>query len=173
MIHDLACVSEDSVVGEATKVYQYANICRGATVGNNVSVGPYTNIDMAKVGDNTVISMWSSIPPGWEVKSMVFVGPAVILVNDTWPEASKTGFDVNEIKEKFDQGKRIGVIENGAVIGAQCTIMGGVRIGKGALVAAGSVVTQDVPDGMMHTRGGEIIDRPKLTNYKRVRWLDD
>lgn len=172
MIHPLACVSEDSEVGQGTKVWQYANVCRKALVGTNVSVGPYTNLDMCIVGDDTVISMWTSIPPGWEVGKGCFVGPSVILVNDMYPEASKDGFNVDSIYQAMEHGARIGIIEDGAVIGAQATLMAGITIGRGAMVSAGAMVTTDVPAGKMYTRGGEIVDIPDNRKARRMRWAD-
>ena len=171
MIHPLAHVSANSELGKGTKVWQYANICRKASVGSNVSVGPYTNLDMCIIDDDTVISMWTSIPPGWEVGKGCFVGPSVILVNDMYPEASKDGFSVNDIYESMKHGDRIGVIEDGAVIGAQATLMAGITIGAGAMVSAGAIVTMDVPPGKMYTRGGEIVDIPDNRKSRRIRWV--
>lgn len=168
-VHSLACVSEDSLIGNGTRVWQYANVCRHSSVGENVSVGPYTNIDGAIVGNGTVISMWTSIPPGWEVGERCFIGPQVILVNDVWPMASKEGFDVSELISARTN-KRIGIIDDEAVIGAQCTLLSGITIGKGAMVAAGTIVTQDVPPGKLMNRSGIITSIPDNIKERRLRY---
>lgn len=172
MIHEKACVSEDSEVHYCAKVWQFANVCRGSVIGSGTSIAPYTNIDGALIGHSTAISMWTSIPPGWEIKDRCFIGPAVILINDMWPETSKEGFDVDELITP-KTNKRIGVIESDAVIGAQCTLMAGIRIGEGAMVAAGSIVNQSVPAGMLWTRGGDIVPRPAYTKDQRLRFVND
>jgi acetyltransferase-like isoleucine patch superfamily enzyme len=76
------------------------------------------------------------IPTNTEIADGVFIGPAVVLTNDRYPPTGKP-----ELKGPF--------LEENAVIGAKAVILPGIKIGKGAFVAAGSVVTHDVPAGKM------------------------
>jgi acetyltransferase-like isoleucine patch superfamily enzyme len=106
-------------------------------VGNNVSVGTATVIEgNCRIGDDVNIQSMVFIPTHTGIGDRVFIGPSAVLTNDRYPPTGRP-----ELKGP--------VVEDDAVIGANATILPGIRIGKGALVAAGAVVTKDVPDGKM------------------------
>ncbi|HUU74582.1 MAG TPA: acyltransferase [Methanoregulaceae archaeon] len=106
-------------------------------IGNNVVIGTASIIEgSCSIGNNVRIQSMVFIPTHTDIGNGVFIGPCAVLTNDRYPPTGKP-----ELKGP--------VIEENAVIGANSTILPGIRIGKGALVAAGAVVTRDVPDGKM------------------------
>jgi len=106
-------------------------------IGNNTSVGTASIIEgYSSIGNNVSIQSMVFVPTNTEIADGVFIGPAVVLTNDRYPPTGKP-----ELKGP--------VLEEKSVIGAKAVILPGIRIGKGAFVAAGSVVTRDVPAGKM------------------------
>lgn len=106
-------------------------------IGRNTSVGSSSVIEgYGSIGDDVRIQSMVFVPTHTEIGDHVFIGPAAVLTNDRYPPTGKP-----ELKGP--------VIGNFAVIGAHATILPGVRIGEGAAVAAGAVVTRDVPAGKM------------------------
>jgi acetyltransferase-like isoleucine patch superfamily enzyme len=107
------------------------------TIGDNTAIGTATIIEGAtKIGSNVRIQSMVFIPTNTEIGDNVFIGPDSVLTNDRYPPFGKPAL--------------IGpVLENNTTIGANVTILPGVRIHEGAAVAAGSVVTKDVPAGML------------------------
>lgn len=104
-------------------------------IGDRTIVGTATIIDgNTTIGDDVSLQSMVYIPTNTSIGNRVFVGPNAVLTNDRYPPSgSLTG----------------PVIRDGAAIGANATILPGICIGEGAFVAAGSIVTRDVPDGMM------------------------
>lgn len=106
--------------------------------------------------------------PGFKIGNDVFIGPNVVLANDVWPSTSLEGYD----DAKLRSGEHFAVIiGDGAMIGANSVILPGVRIGIGAVVAAGCVVSRSVPDGMVHRHNGYIgLGVPGNWREKRMRF---
>ena len=134
MIHPTADV-QTSKIGEGTTIWQFAVVLPGATVGKNCNVNCHTFIENdVIIGDRVTIKsgvyIWDSI----EIGNDVFLGPNVTFVNDKYPRSK-------QYPQKFQVTK----IDNFVSVGANSTIMGGVHIGEYALIAAGSLVTKDVP----------------------------
>lgn len=102
-------------------------------IGSNVLVGTNSVIDgSVTIGDNVSIQSNVYIPTNTTIEKNVFIGPCAVLANDKYP-----------IRKKFHlKGP---VIRSGVSIGANSTILPGVEVGKGAMIAAGAVVTKDVP----------------------------
>ena len=106
-------------------------------IGDNTSVGTASVIEgYTTIGSNTRIQSMVFIPINTEIGDNVFIGPAATLTNDRYPPTGKP-----ELKGP--------ILEDKSVIGAKAVILPMVRIGKGAAVAAGAVVTRDVPAGKM------------------------
>jgi UDP-2-acetamido-3-amino-2,3-dideoxy-glucuronate N-acetyltransferase len=149
-VHPKAHV-EGATLGARTKVWQFATVIRGARLGTDCAVAAGACLDGPTLGDRCIVSPGVDIGPGFVIGDDVFIGPNVVLCNDAWPRACKTGFD----SSAFDADHVAVRIGDGASIGANATVMAGVSIGPGAMIAAGSVVTRDVPahtlwrDGMM------------------------
>ena len=133
-IHPLADV-QTTAIGEDTQIWQFAIILKGATIGNNCNINCHTFIENdVKIGDRVTVKAGVYIWDGIEIANDVFLGPNVTFVNDKYPRSK-------QYPESFQSTQ----IHQFASIGAAATILGGVQIGEYALVAAGSVVTKDVP----------------------------
>ena len=115
------------------KVWGHCNIYPTALIGNGCNIGCFSEIgNNVVIGENTRIGAYAFIPELTTIGKNCFIGPRFTGTNDKFPP-SPPG-DWLSI-----------VIENGASIGAACTVLPGVTIGEGALIGAGSVVTKDVP----------------------------
>lgn len=134
-IHPSADVSDKAIIGGGTKVWINAQIREHAVIGNGCILSKDVYIDHGvRIGDRCKIQNSVSIYNGVTIGDDVFVGPNVAFTNDRVPRAFNTDWRVTETK-----------VETGASLGANSTIVCGVTIGEYAMVAAGSVVTKDVP----------------------------
>jgi len=126
-------VAPDAKLGKNVRIWHYAYVGSKSQIGDGVKIGSLAHVDYdVRVGSGTKIEGLAYIPPLSRIGKNVFIGPAAVLTNDPYPPSKKM----------------IGVIiEDNAVIGARAVIREGVRVGKGAVVAMGAVVTKDVPPG--------------------------
>ena len=132
--HDLAQVDSDSI-GKGTKIWQFVAILKGATIGENCNINCHTFIENdVIIGNNVTVKAGVYVWDGIKVEDNVFIGPNVTFTNDKFPRS----------KQRPDQFQNT-LIKKGASIGANSTILGGLTIGEFAIVAAGSMVTKDVP----------------------------
>lgn len=165
VIHPKAHVDPDVILGEGTKIWQFASVTRGTVMGKNCTVSPHAMLDGSWYGDSVVVSGGVMAGAGFKVGSNVFLGPNVTLANDVWPFATKDGYRDDLLRD----GEHFAVIiGDGAAIGANAVILPGVKIGAGAVVAAGAVVPHDVPDGMVFNANGYIRDKinPDWRKYR-------
>jgi len=127
-------VIRDIEVGEGTKIHDQVNLYK-CKIGQNCKIDAFVYIEEGvKIGNNVKIRALTFIPAGVEIEDDVFIGPGVIFTNDKYPRVRGQW---RLLKTKVKQG---------ASIGAGAVILPGVTIGKYTVVAAGSVVTKDVPD---------------------------
>lgn len=137
-------IASDVVLGEGAIVYDHVNLY-GCTIGAFTRVGAFVEITRgATIGAYCKISSHSFICGGVHIGDRVFVGHGVMFTNDKQPRACNAdgtaqGPDDWELLETW--------IEDDVSIGSNATILCGLRIGKGAMVGAGAVVTKDVPPG--------------------------
>ncbi len=132
-----SAVGKDVKFGKNVTVWHFCNLY-GCTIGNDVSIGSYTEIRTGVViGDGSRIQAHVFIPEGVSIGKNVFIGPGVIFTNDKYPRINP-GF----VPEKTYVGDEV-------AIGAGSIILPGIKIGRGALIGAGSVVTKDVKAGMV------------------------
>jgi len=125
----------DSEIGEGTTVRDHVNLYR-CRIGRNCKIESFVYIEEGvTVGDDCKIKPHVYIPTGVTIEERVFLGPNVTFTNDKYPH----------VKGDWEQLNT--VVGEGASIGAHSVILPGVRIGRNAMVGAGSVVTTDVPDG--------------------------
>ncbi len=165
-IHPQAQVDDDVKIGVGSKVWQFASVIRGAVLGKDCTVASCAVVDGATLGDGCTVGHGASVNPGFLAGTGVFIGPNVTICNDRWPETSKEGFDGDALRT----GKWAVIAGDGASIGANAVILPGVRIGVGAMVAAGAVVDRDVPDGFLWRRNGYLGAIPADRREKRMRW---
>lgn len=143
-IVDSADVSPEAQIGEDSSVWHLAQVRERASLGKNCIVGRGAYIgEGVHMGDNCKVQNYALVYEPASIEDGVFIGPAVVLTNDHYPRA------INEdgsIKSASDW-EQVGVtIKQGAAIGARSVCVAPVTIGAWALVAAGSVVTKDVPE---------------------------
>jgi len=132
----------DVALGTNVKLNSFINLY-GCTIGDDTKVGPFVEIQRgARIGRRCKISSHSFICEGVAIGDDVFVGHGVMFINDRHPRASVDGTPITT--QWTLEGT---VVEDGASIGTNATIMCGIRIGRGAMIGAGAVVTRDVPDG--------------------------
>lgn len=138
-IHPLAHV-EGARIGPRTKVWQFSSVIRGAILGAECSVSSNVTIDGSRYGDRCTFRPGVDIGPGVWAGDDVFFGPKITVCNDAWPRTHKRGYDMDTLAKGC-----VVRIEDGASIGAHAAILPGVVLGAGCMIAAGSVVTRDVP----------------------------
>jgi len=137
LIEDLA------EVGAGTLVWDFAQVRAGAVIGSDCVIGRGAFIDAGVVvGDRCKIQNDALLYFPARLANGVFVGPGVVLSNDRYPRAVNPN---GSLKSTSDWNPLGVVVEEGASLGASSTVIGGVRIGAWAMVAAGSVVTRNVP----------------------------
>jgi acetyltransferase-like isoleucine patch superfamily enzyme len=115
----------------------------GCRIGAGTRIGSFVEIQKnAAVGRNCKISSHAFVCEGVTIEDGVFVGHGVMFTNDTYPRATRAD---GQPQTEADWAVVPTVVERAASIGSNATVLPGVRIGEGALVGAGAVVTRDVP----------------------------
>ncbi len=136
-IHESSYVDDGVTLGNGTKVWHFCHIQSGAVLGENCSLGQNVNIGPnVKIGNGVRIQNNVSVYEGVEIEDNVFLGPSCVFTNVLMPRADKS------VHGNYART----LVREGASLGANCTIVCGHTIGRRALVAAGAVVTKDVPD---------------------------
>ncbi|HAC47268.1 MAG TPA: N-acetyltransferase [Chloroflexi bacterium] len=143
-VHPSAFVAEDAELGPGTKVWHLAQVREGARIGAEctLSKGVYVGEGVV-IGDRVKIQNGASIYPGATLENGVFVGPHVSFTNDRHPRAVNPD---GSLKTEADWELGTILVREGASLGAASVLVAGITIGRWALVAAGAVVTRDVPD---------------------------
>lgn len=139
-----ADVSDKAVIGAGSKIWHLAQVREDAELGENCIVGRGAYIGTGvKMGDNCKVQNYALVYEPAVLEAGVFIGPAVVLTNDTYPRAVAAD---GSLKSAHDW-EPVGVtIKEGASIGARAVCIAPVTIGRWATVAAGAVVTKEVPD---------------------------
>ena len=135
--HESAIVDEGARIGEGTRIWHFCHIASGAVIGRHCSLGQNVFVDSeARIGSRVKIQNNVSIYSGVHVEDDVFLGPSCVLTNVINPRSQVVR---RGIYEKT-------LIRRGATLGANATIVCGTVIGRYAFIAAGALVTKDVPD---------------------------
>lgn len=138
-IHKLADVQSKNI-GQDTKIWQFCVVLEKAVIGKNCNICAHVLIENdVVVGDNVTVKSGVQLWDGIRIEDNVFIGPNVTFTNDLYPRSKK-------YPEKFMQT----VVKKGASIGANATIIPGVTIGENTMIAAGSIVTKDVPANTLY-----------------------
>ena len=138
-----ADVDEGAIIGAGSKIWHLAQIREKAVLGSNCVVGRGAYVGTGvRMGDNCKLQNYSLVYEPAVLASGVFIGPAVVLTNDTYPRSINPDGSL----KTGDDWDLVGVtIEQGASIGARAVCVAPVTIGAWATVAAGAVVVKDVP----------------------------
>ncbi|MEV7759277.1 acyltransferase [Microbacterium sp. NPDC089180] len=133
-----------AVIGDGTSVWHLAQVREGAVVGIGCVIGRGVYIGSGvQVGDNCKIQNHALVYEPARLERGVFVGPAVVFTNDTHPRAVNPDGSPKSATDWTPVGV---TVREGASIGAHATCVAPVVVGRWATVAAGAVVTKDVPD---------------------------
>lgn len=137
-VHESSYIDENVQIGEGTKIWHFCHIQSGARIGKHCSLGQNVNVaGNVMIGNDVKIQNNVSVYEGVELEDGVFCGPSCVFTNDLTPRA------------RYPKGRenyKKTLVKEGASIGANATIVCGHTVGKFAMVAAGAVVTKDVPD---------------------------
>jgi acetyltransferase-like isoleucine patch superfamily enzyme len=134
----------DVEFGEDVRVQSFTNLY-GCRIGAGTRIGPFVEVQAgASIGRNCKIQSHSFVCDGVEIGDEVFVGHGVMFINDKRPRATRAD---GGLQTEEDWKLESTVVEARASLGSGAVVLGGVRIGAGALVGAGAVVTRDVGAG--------------------------
>lgn len=136
-IHETSYVDDGAQIGRGTKIWHFSHIQSGVVIGENCSLGQNVNVaNDVRIGNGVKIQNNVSVYQGVELEDFVFCGPSMVFTNDLTPRARYPKGVANYKKT---------LVKHDATLGANCTIVCGHTIGPFATVAAGAVVTKDVP----------------------------
>jgi UDP-2-acetamido-3-amino-2,3-dideoxy-glucuronate N-acetyltransferase len=136
-IHESAIVDPGAEIGDGTRIWHWVHVCAGARVGRGCSLGQGVFVgNRVLIGDNVKIQNHVSVYDEVTLEDDVFCGPSMVFTNVINPRSAVPR------KDEY----RATLVRRGATLGANCTIVCGVTIGRYAFVGAGAVVTHDVPD---------------------------
>jgi UDP-2-acetamido-3-amino-2,3-dideoxy-glucuronate N-acetyltransferase len=136
-VHPSSYIDDDVLIGEGTRIWHFCHVQKGARIGKNCSLGQNVNIgNNVRIGNGVRIQNNVSVYEAVELEDNVFCGPSCVFTNVNTPRAHFPAHGV------FSRTR----VREGASLGANCTIICGHTIGRSALIAAGAVVTRDVPD---------------------------
>lgn len=136
-------IADDVEIGKDVKIFNFVNLY-GCKIGDNTKLGTFVEVQKgATIGKNCKISSHTFICEGVHIGDDCFIGHGVLFINDKHPRAVNPDGSMQndkdwELLETF--------IEDYVSIGSGAVIMGGIRIGKGAMIGAGAVVTKDVEE---------------------------
>ncbi len=156
MIRAGTTIFSNVTAGDDLKTGHHAMIRERTTIGNNVLIGSNVIIDgNVTIGNNVSIQGNVYIPTHVTIEDDVFIGPCAVLANDKYPIRG----------EYHPEGP---ILHKGVSVGANATILPGVEIGEGSMVAAGALVTHDVPPWKLAigypARIEELPDKLKILN---------
>ena len=136
-VHESAYVDEPCEIGKGTKIWHFSHIMKGAKIGEKCILGQNVNIAGGVViGNNVKVQNNVSIYTGTIIEDDVFLGPSCVLTNITNPRSQIVR---HSLYEKT-------VIRRGSTVGANATIVCGIELGRYCFIAAGAVLSRNVPD---------------------------
>ncbi|HEX7117806.1 MAG TPA: acyltransferase [Longimicrobiales bacterium] len=135
-VHESSYVDAGAVIGAGTKIWHFCHIMPGAVIGEHCSIGQNVVVmPGTRLGNNVKVQNNVSIYEGVECEDDVFLGPSMVFTNVVNPRS--------HVSRKHEYRKTI--VRRGATIGANATIVCGHELGEYCFIAAGAVVTKDVP----------------------------
>ncbi len=138
--HETAVVDAGATIGANTKIWHFSHVFANAVIGENCSFGQNTMVaDGARIGANVKVQNNVAIYSGTTIEDDVFLGPSCVLTNVSNPRSQVVRRGIYEAT----------LLRRGATVGANATIVCGTTLGMYCFVAAGAVVTKNVPDYAM------------------------
>ncbi|MFK7961955.1 MAG: DapH/DapD/GlmU-related protein [Phycisphaerales bacterium] len=136
-IHDTAAIDPPCTIGSGTSIWHFSHVMKNCRIGENCNIGQNVVVSPdVVIGTGCKIQNNVSLYTGVELEDYVFCGPSMVFTNVTTPRC--------EINRRAEYARTL--VKRGASLGANCTIVCGHDVGRYAFVAAGAVVTKDVPD---------------------------
>ncbi|HRS17159.1 MAG TPA: acyltransferase [Thermoanaerobaculaceae bacterium] len=136
-VHPTAVVDEPCEIGEGTKIWHFSHVLPGARIGRRCVFGQNCHVaNDVVIGNNVKVQNNVSIYTGTVIEDDVFLGPSCVLTNVTNPRSQVNRHALYERT----------LLRRGCTVGANATVVCGTTIGRYAFIAAGAVVTRDVPD---------------------------
>ena len=134
-VHPSAIIDKGAKIGEGSRIWHFVHVCGGAEVGKNVSMGQGVfSGNKVTIGDNCKIQNNVSVYDNVHLEEGVFCGPSMVFTNVYNPRS---------FVDRKDEYKDT-LVSRGATLGANCTIVCGVKIGKFAFIGAGAVVNKNI-----------------------------
>ncbi len=136
--HETAVIDEGAIIGEGTRIWHFSHVCTGASIGSGCSLGQ--NVFVAprvSIGNGVKIQNNVSVYEGVTLEDFVFCGPSMVFTNVRTPRS--------EFPRNTSDDYAPTLVKRGSSIGANATIVCGITLHECAFVAAGAVVTKDVP----------------------------
>lgn len=159
-IHPTAEVHQDAKIGDGTRIWNNAQVRETAKIGSNCNIGKgvYIDVDVV-IGKNVKIQNGVSVYKGVDIEDDVFVGPNATFVNDLFPRATSTDWKIIPTRLRI-----------GCSIGANATVVCGIVVGAYSMVAAGAVVTANVPPfALVSGNPARIVDFVCKKGHKMVQ----
>lgn len=136
-VHPSAIVDEGAHIGAGSRIWHFVHVCAGAHIGEHCSLGQNVFVgNRVRIGNHCKIQNNVSVYDNVTLEAGVFCGPSMVFTNVYNPRS------LIERKSEY----RDTLVKTGATLGANCTIVCGVTIGRFAFIGAGAVVNKDVPD---------------------------
>jgi len=136
-VHEAAIVDDGAQIGEGTRVWHWVHVCAGAKIGSDCSLGQNVFVgNHVVIGNNVKIQNNVSVYDNVTLEDDVFCGPSMVFTNVYNPRSAVSR------KDEY----RDTLVKQGATLGANCTIICGITVGRFAFIGAGAVVNKNVPD---------------------------
>ena len=142
-VHPAAIVETDDI-GAGTRIWGFAHVLRGARIGKSCNIGGHSFVEGGSwIGDEVTLKNGNVVWEGVTLEDGVFVGPCVVFTNDLNPRSPR----LPQVQERYGDKHWLAttLVKNGAALGAGAVIVANRVIGEFSMVAAGAVVTRDVP----------------------------
>ncbi|WP_322629711.1 acyltransferase [Halothiobacillus sp.] len=136
-VHETAIIDEGATIGEDTRIWHWVHVCGGARIGKKCSFGQNVFVgNRVEIGDNVKVQNNVSVYDDVTLEDDVFCGPSMVFTNVYNPRSAVSR------KDEY----RPTHVKQGATLGANCTIVCGVTVGRYAFIGAGAVINRDIPD---------------------------
>ena len=136
-VHETAIIDDGAIIGAHSRIWHWVHVCGQAVIGEQCSLGQNVFVgNKVHIGNNVKIQNSVSVYDNVTLEDDVFCGPSMVFTNVYNPRSA--------VSRKDEYRKTL--VRQGATLGANCTIVCGISVGRYAFIGAGAVVNKDVPD---------------------------